>query len=126
MNIKTKLAAIIGALALMLAPTAALAHGVEYETEVPKHHPKPGPNAPMGQKAKAYGAKCRGFSRQHVAGQKGTPFSRCVTAMATAATTKKTARQACAGFSKQHLAGQQGTEFSRCVVAAAQVKKQAA
>jgi hypothetical protein len=130
MNIKTRLVVLAGALALMLAPTAALAaHGPEYETETPKHHqkvPKPGPNAPMGQKAKAYGRVCMedGFSKKHVAGQKGTPFSQCVTAMAKAATGKKTARQACASFPKKHVAGQKGTPFSRCVAAAAKVKKQ--
>jgi hypothetical protein len=65
-----------------------------------------------------------GFSKAHVAGQKGTPFSQCVTAMAKAATTKKTARQACTGFSKQHVAGEKQTPFSRCVAAAAKVMRQ--
>lgn len=42
----------------------------------------PGPRAPLPEKAKAYGVNCRGFSKKHVAGQKGTPFARCVVAAA--------------------------------------------
>ena len=80
----------------------------------------------MPEKAKAYGVYCRGFSKKHVAGEKGTPFSQCVTAMAKAASSEgTTARDACRGFSKEHTAGQKGTPFSRCVVAAAQAKKAA-
>src|SRR4051812_25748499 len=46
----------------------------------------PGPNASASDKAKAYGKNCQGQSKKHVAGQKGTPFSQCVTAMAKIAT----------------------------------------
>jgi hypothetical protein len=126
MNFKTRLAVLVGALALVLTPTAALAQGVEYAAEHPEHpaHPVPGPKSPLPEKAKAYGVNCRSFSKKHVKGEKGTPFSRCVTAMAKAATSAATtAREACQGFSKKHVAGQKGTPFSRCVVAAAQVKK---
>lgn len=130
MEIKAKLAAALAAIVLFAAPAAAVAGGAHYETEKPHPthpaHPTPGPSAPMPAKAKAYGVHCRGFSKKHVKGQKGTPFSQCVNAMAKAATTKETARQACAGFSKEHVKGQTGTPFSRCVVAAAQVKKQTA
>jgi hypothetical protein len=83
----------------------------------------------LPEKAKAYGVYCReqGFSKKHVKGEKGTPFSRCVTAMAKAATPpEETAKAACKGFSKVHVKGQKGTPFSRCVVAAAQVKKEVA
>src|SRR3954454_13313636 len=59
----------------------------------------PGPNASASAKAKAYGRLCRTESKKHVAGQKGTAFSRCVTAMAKAATGRAaTARAACAGL----------------------------
>jgi hypothetical protein len=131
MKIKTRLAVLFGALALVLAPTAALAHGIGYQPEKPDHnathptHPTPGPKASLPQKAKAYGVYCRGFPKKHVAGQKGTPFSLCVTAMAKAVTTDTTPRQACVSFSKTHTAGEKGTPFSRCVVAAAKAKKQA-
>jgi hypothetical protein len=126
MNLKTRLAVFVGVLALIATPTAALARGVEYAPEHPEHpsHPTPGPKASLPEKAKAYGVYCRSFPKRHVKGQKGTPFSQCVTAMAKAATSEATTtREACAGFSKQHLKGEKGTPFSRCVVAAAQVKK---
>jgi hypothetical protein len=121
MNLRTRLAAIAGALALLLAPTAALANGVEYEVEAAK--PTPGPNAPLAKKAKAYGSYCRGFSKKAVAGQKGTPYGNCLTAMARAATSERTARQVCVAFPKAHVAGLTGTEFGRCVASAAKVKK---
>jgi hypothetical protein len=72
--------------------------------------------------AKAYGRYCQNESKRHVAGQKGTPFSQCVTAMAKAAHGQSPAA-ACAGLSKKHVAGEQGTPFSRCVVAAAHLKR---
>jgi len=131
MKIKTRIAVLSGAAALMLTPAAAFAVGPEYAPEHPTHptHPTPGPKSPLPAKAKAYGVYCRqqGFSKKHVAGQKGTPFSQCVTAMAKAATPpEETAKAACKGFSKVHVKGQKGTPFSRCVVAAAQVKKDVA
>lgn len=130
MLIKTKIAALLGVAALMLAPTAALAGGPEYAPEKPPKtkpaKPMPGPSASMPEKAKAYGAYCAGFSRKPVKGQAMTPFSRCVTAMATAATSKKTAQLACKAFPKTHVKGQAGTEYSRCVTAAAKVKKKVA
>jgi hypothetical protein len=82
----------------------------------------PGPNATLPAKAKAYGRYCQNQSKQHVAGQQGTPFSQCVTAMAKAAH-GATAKTACAALSKKHVAGEKGTPFSRCVVAAAQLHK---
>ena len=126
MNFKTRIAVLAGALALVLTPTAAFAQGVDYKPDHPTHptHPTPGPKAPLPEKAKAYGVYCKAFSKKHVAGEKGTPFSQCVTAMAKAAgTASTTARKACQGFSKKHVAGEKGTAFSRCVVAAAQAKK---
>jgi hypothetical protein len=95
MSFKTRFAALAGALALLLTPAAALAQGVEYTPEHPAHpthpaHPLPGPKSPLPEKAKAYGVYCRGFSKKHVAGEKGTPFSRCVVAAGQA---KKAAAQ---------------------------------
>lgn len=129
MNFKIKIAVLVGALALALTPSAALAQGVEYAPAPPEHpthpaHPTPGPKASLPEKAKAYGVYCRGFSKKHVKGEKGTPFSRCVTAMAKAATNEDTTtREACRGLSKKHVEGAKGTPFSRCVVAAAQARK---
>lgn len=131
MKLHRKLAVILGALALALAPAAALAaqsptgaehgNGPKYGPEQP---PTPGPSATLPEKAKAYGVYCKDESRKHVAGEKGTPFSQCVTAMAKAAKNDKlTARQACKGLSKKHAKGEKGTAFSRCVVAAAKLKQ---
>jgi hypothetical protein len=83
----------------------------------------PGPNASPSAKAKAYGKKCQGQSKKHVAGQKGTPFSQCVTAMAKLASGETNSpATACKALSKKHVAGQKGTPYSLCVKAAAQLK----
>jgi hypothetical protein len=98
----------------------------------------PGPHASPSAKAHAYGKYCAaaGASKHHVAGTKGTEFSRCVTAMAKAAQAAKAAEaakaagtpvttpspaKACAGISKKHVADSKGTPFSRCVSAAAKL-----
>ena len=72
--------------------------------------------------AKAYGHYCQDQSKKHVAGQKGTPFSQCVTAMAKAAH-GQSGKSACGTLSKKHVAGEKGTPYSRCVTAAAQLHK---
>jgi hypothetical protein len=125
MNLKTRIAVLIGALALLVAPTAALGHGVEYEVELPPKHKGPGPAASSAAKSRAYGTFCASFPRKHVAGEAGTPFSNCVNAMARAATSSRSARQVCASFSKAHVAGKKGTSYSRCVASAVRVKKRA-
>jgi hypothetical protein len=72
--------------------------------------------------AKAYGYYCRNESKKHVAGEKGTPFSRCVTAMAKVGSGKTDSpKAACTGLSKKHTAGGKGTPFSRCVSAASKL-----
>jgi hypothetical protein len=84
----------------------------------------PGPNASLRAKAKAYGKYCQAESKNHVAGQRGTPFSKCVTAMAKLASGKtEKADSACKDESKKHVAGEKGTPFSRCVSAAAKLKR---
>jgi hypothetical protein len=85
-----------------------------------------GPSSASGPAAhgKAYGFYCQNQSKAHVAGQKGTPFSQCVTAMARLATGKADSpRAACAGLSKAHTAGEKGTPFSRCVSAGVKLLK---
>jgi len=88
----------------------------------------PGPDAPAATKAKAYGKRCQGQSKKHVAGEKGTAFSRCVTAMAKVASGDETSpRAACAALSHKHVAGgEKGTPFSRCVTAARKLADQPA
>jgi hypothetical protein len=90
-------------------------------------NPTPGPKAGLPEKAKAYGRYCQGESKKHVKGEKGTAFSRCVTAMARAANNDNLSPgQACKGTSRKHVKGEKGTPFSRCVKAAAQLRKEQA
>jgi hypothetical protein len=93
-------------------------------TTTPPAETPPGPSASPATKAKAYGKKCQGQSKKHVAGQKGTPFSQCVTALAKVATGKANPTTACKTLSKKHVAGQKGTPYSQCVVAAAKLQKE--
>lgn len=130
MKLQAKLAVLVGVLAFAVAPATAIAaqpddpgskgKGHKYGTDA-----TPGPKAPLPEKAKAYGVYCRGESKKHVKGEKGTAFSRCVTAMAKAANNERlNVKQACKGQSKKHVEGEKGTEFSRCVKAAAQLRKE--
>jgi hypothetical protein len=76
------------------------------------------PAAPPSQ-AKAYGKLCHDQSKKHVKGEKGTPFSRCVVAMAQLWSGDATSpKAACKKLSKKHVKGKKGTPFSRCVKAA--------
>ena len=127
-----KVALVVGALALSVVPAMALASPPANQGTA-HNHPKSnnnngnGPNyatSPPPQ-AKAYGRLCneQGASKKHVKGEKGTEFSRCVTALAHAAHNPNLPpNQACKGMSKKHVKGQKGTEFSRCVVAAAHLR----
>jgi hypothetical protein len=120
MKLRLKLTLIAGALALALVPGTALA--VTYHPDGPKYQPAPPPPPPH---AKAYGKRCQGFSKKHVKGQQGTPFSRCVKAMAQADDNPGlTAKKACKALSKKHKKGQKGTPFSRCVKGVAQMRKE--
>jgi hypothetical protein len=79
-----------------------------------------GTTSTVPSNAKAYGFYCQNQSKKHIAGQKGTPFSQCVTAMAKAAH-GASGKAACAGMSKTHVAGQKGTPYSLCLSAAAKL-----
>jgi hypothetical protein len=92
--------------------------------KTPTAETPPGPSASADTKAKAYGKHCQDQSKKHVAGQKGTPFSQCVTAMARVATSQTKPTTACKTLSKKHVAGQKGTPYSKCVVAAAKVQQE--
>lgn len=90
-------------------------------------------NAPTTAKgkAKAYGKLCATESKKRESGQKGTDFSRCVTAMAKTAKAAKVAKAdgekkpnpttGCKTMSKKHTKGEKGTPYSRCVSAAAKL-----
>jgi hypothetical protein len=137
MKLQLKIALVSGALALSATP--ALAHGKPVGTPPhghayghqgsgPDYTPAPdppGPKAGLPEKAKAYGRYCNDQSRKHVKGEKGTPFSQCVTALAKAAHNKDLSPgQACKGMSKEHKKGEKGTPFSRCVKAAAKLRSE--
>ena len=112
----------VGALIVAAFPAVGSANGPAYNPGGgPSYHPAPHGPPPH---AKAHGFRCKGFSKKHVKGEKGTPFSRCVKAMAKAEKNEKLSPgQACKGLSKKHVKGQKGTEFSRCVKAAAKMRK---
>ena len=117
MRLKTKIAVAVGALALTTSP-AALAMG-KPEGAPPhgngggKEHAS---NKEHAGKGKAYGRYCKGESKKHERGERGTAFSRCVTNMAQAANHSEMAPgRVCKGESRKHEEGERGTAFSRCV-----------
>jgi hypothetical protein len=128
MKAHLKIALVVGALALAVAPAAFAVQPADpgSQGKGPQYAPEtPGPGASLPEKAKAYGVYCRGESKEHVEGEPGTAFSRCVNAMAKAAKHDGlSTSKACRGLSKKHVKGEKGTEFSRCVTAAAKLRKQ--
>jgi hypothetical protein len=99
MRIHDKLALLTVSAVLAAAPAVAVAAGpqsggppdnqgtahrpADAGSQSATHKPStPGPKASLPAKAKAYGRYCQGESKKHVAGQRGTPFSRCVSAAA--------------------------------------------
>lgn len=80
--------------------------------------------APKSEKAKAYGNYCKELSKKKVKGDKGTPFSQCVTAMAKldrGATTNP--RKACKELSKKRAEGEKHSDFVKCVQAGKKLKR---
>ena len=96
------------------------------ENQGTAHKPAtPGPRASTKAKGKAYGKYCQTQSKKHVKGQKGTPFSQCVTAMAKLASGETDSpATACKSLSKKHVRGEKGTPYSRCIVAAARLREE--
>ena len=125
MRILIKTAVTMAILALVAAPAMADQPQTPNDHATPHVTTTPGPHAGLPAKAKAYGKYCQGFSKKHVAGTKGTPFSRCVTAMARLGSGRTDSpRIACRDLSKRHVAGEKGTPFSRCVSAGAKLLKE--
>lgn len=119
LRFQTKLATVAGALALCAAPALA---AVPENPGAGNKPSTPGPGAGLPAKAKAYGKYCQSQSKKHVDGQKGTPFSQCVTAMAKLANgSTDNPQQACKDESKKHVKGEKGTPFSKCVAAGAKL-----
>ncbi|HTN23781.1 MAG TPA: hypothetical protein VL120_07310 [Solirubrobacteraceae bacterium] len=137
MNFSAKTLALTAVLALSAVPAFALpaqvpsnpgtAHipdnaGTQTAPTNPGRPANPGSQSSSNSsKAKAYGKLCADQSKKHVAGEHGTPFSKCVTAMAKVAGGSKNPTSACKTESKKHVAGQHGTPFSKCVSAAAKL-----
>jgi hypothetical protein len=116
-------------LAIVLAVGVASIPAFAVSSKQPSH-PKNGATGATGPtgasaaapKGKSYGWYCRNEPKKHVAGQNGTPFSQCVTAMAKLKNGKThSPAAACASLSKSHTPGQAGTPFSRCVSAGAKL-----
>jgi len=124
MKLRTMLVSALAVLSLGLVPATGMADGVHYHPEGPKYQPDKPTQPPKG---KAYGYYCKGQSKKHVKGEKGTAFSRCVKAMAQADKSGRlNARKACKGLSKKHVKGEKGTAFSRCVKGVNQMRKEQA
>ncbi|HEY6144650.1 MAG TPA: hypothetical protein VIV13_00130 [Solirubrobacterales bacterium] len=111
---------------LALVPAMATADGPDYNPEGPKYQPDHQPKGPKSApKGKAHGYYCRGQSKKHVKGEKGTAFSRCVKAMAQADENDSlTAKKACKTLSKKHVKGVKGTSFSACVKGVNQLRRE--
>jgi hypothetical protein len=133
MKLHSKIVAGLAVLALGLLPAAAgaVSYHPEYQPEHPSHpgyHPEPPSHPPTAPKGHAYGYYCKGFSKKHVKGEKGTPFSQCVHAMKQADNNDDMkAKKACKAFKGQkHVKGQKGTPFSRCIKGVNQLRREQA
>jgi hypothetical protein len=128
MELRGRIQAAVAVATIAVTPlalaTGAEAHpGSGHDAKAQGHHAK-APPSQSSSHGKAYGKLCQSESKQHVAGEKGTPFSDCVKAMAKLhnGSTHNPAK-ACAGLSKKHVAGQKGTPYSQCVSAGAKLRK---
>jgi hypothetical protein len=136
MRILVKIALVTGALALACGNVALAAgqpegtppHGKGAKGKGPVYTPgegAPGPKDGPPAQAKAYGHRCKGESKEHVKGEQGTAFSRCVKNMAQAAKHENMAPgRVCKGESKEHVKGEKGTAFSRCVKDVVDLRKE--
>ena len=132
MKLRMLMTMALAVFSLALVPAMGVADGPDYQPETPKG-PKYHPETPQGPKSapkgKAYGYYCRGESKKHVKGEKGTAFSRCVRAHKRAANQPDLSPgQACKDLKKQkHVAkGEKGTPFSRCVKTVVQQRQEEA
>lgn len=117
MKLQIKIGVLIAALALAGLTATATAAGPHY-TPGPDYKPAPPPHAP------AYGKRCQGKSKNHVKGEKGTEFSRCVKALKKAANhPHMPPGRVCKNESKEHVKGEKGTAFSQCVKEVAHLRR---
>lgn len=132
MKLRTMFAMGLAVLSMALVPAVGIADGPVYQPgggpnyhpEQPNHPPQGPKTAPKGH---AYGYYCRGESKKHVKGEKGTAFSRCVKAMARADKNDNlNAKKACKALSKKHIKGVKGTPFTKCVQGVNQMRSEEA
>jgi len=128
MKLRTMFVMALAVLSLAAMPAVGVADGPDYQPEGPNYHPEH-PQTPQGPKSApkghAYGYYCRGQSKKHVKGEKGTAFSRCVKAMAQADKNDNlNAKKACKTLSKKHVKGVKGTPFSSCVKGVNQMRRE--
>jgi len=133
MKLHAKFVTALAVLALAILP--ATAGAVSYHPEYhPEHPTSPPPNFPppaAQPQGHAYGYWCnkQGFSKKHVDGQQGTPFSQCVHALKVAHNNdSKTAKQACKELKgeKHTPHSDKGTAFSRCIKSVNQMRQEEA
>ncbi|MFL5823529.1 MAG: hypothetical protein ACJ764_08825 [Solirubrobacteraceae bacterium] len=122
MKLSHKISTVAAAATLGLVPAAAIAHGPTGSHGNSQN--APGHSHSGNGNAKKYGKFCQGESRQHVSGQKGTPFSNCVNDMAKLANNSNAnPHRVCSNESRQHVDGQKGTPYGACVKAAAKLRR---
>lgn len=129
MKLRMMLVLGLAVFALGAVPATGLADGVNYQPEGPKYQPDKPTKPPKGTppKGKAHGYHCKGQSKKHVKGEKGTAFSRCVKALARADKNPNLhPKKACKALSKKHVKGQKGTPFSQCVKGVNQMRREEA
>jgi tartrate dehydratase beta subunit/fumarate hydratase class I family protein len=124
MKIRNRFLTAIAVCSMGVAPFALADASIAHTGPVHPAHPTH-PASPTTAQTRAFGKFCQGESKKHVAGQKGTPFSQCVTAMAKLAHgTSKSPSKACAGLSKKHVANAKSTPYSLCVAGGAKLLKE--
>lgn len=131
MKPRTMLVMGLATLSMALVPAVGLADGPNYQPGGPNYHPEQPNHPPQGPKSapkgNAYGYYCRGQSKKHVKGVKGTAFSRCVKAMAQADKNDNlNAKKACRALGKKHVKGVKGTPFTKCVQGVNQMRREEA
>jgi hypothetical protein len=101
---------------LVALMVGVMAFGGATANAAPDKDHSPGPKPGKAEKRKAYGKYCQAEVKKHVKGQKGTPFSQCVRAMAKLDKGKAdNPAKACKALIKKHVKGQKKTPFSACV-----------
>jgi hypothetical protein len=77
---KLRMKLVLGLAVVSLAAVPASVGAVSYHPDYKPDNPPQGPRSEP--KGKAHGYHCRGLSKKHVKGEKGTPFSQCVKGVA--------------------------------------------